>query len=382
MTQDPNSSSGLSNERVAELEHKLADAAAEVAKVQAQLAQAQQPPAPVGAPTSTTPPSTGIPGSMIPPVPYAGAQPHVIMIDGQQLAPGSGQLAAALQKFVPGGPNAGAVAPVVMVNGQQVSGGTPIDLSAYLTPAVTQQLQSSLAQLGLDNSLGAMFGHVAPPAAPEYVAPLAEPPRHVPFSYRVATFNLSVYELFLLLMGFVAPIALWMLQPTAIPAGLIAAVLAIAWFRGRRYVRRVGVLRWGKVATVTNNETLSKGTYYGGVTYSNMRLRQATGWDATTTWYSGPGYKNKVDFTVDGVPGTLEFRGLLYTDGVILADPRKPSRALCVSQFPYSVKPGPDGQLTGELSAWLWGGIIATLVIEVTVVYLAVAAVLDLWVNA
>src|SRR4051794_29948097 len=236
MTQDPGAGNGLSNERVAELEHKLADAAAEVAKVQAQLAQAQQPPAPVGAPTSTTPPSTGIPGSTIPPVPYAGTEPHVITIDGQQVAAGSGQLAAALQKFVPGGPNAGAVAPVVMVNGQQVSGGTPIDLSAYLTPAVTQQLQSSLAQLGLDNSLGAMFGHAAPPAAPEYVAPLAEPPRHVPFSYRIATFNLVGSELFLLVIGFAAPMAVWIFAPQVFPAALVAAVLVIAFFRGRTYL--------------------------------------------------------------------------------------------------------------------------------------------------
>ena len=46
--------------------------------------------------------------------------------------------------------------------------------------------------------------------------------------------------------------------------------------------------------------------------------------------------------------------------------------------FPYSVKPGPDGQFTGVLSAWLWGGIISTLVVELTVVYLAAYAVLDL----
>ena len=40
MTQDP-TQTGLSADKVAELEHKLADAAAEVAKVQAQLQQAQ-----------------------------------------------------------------------------------------------------------------------------------------------------------------------------------------------------------------------------------------------------------------------------------------------------------------------------------------------------
>ncbi len=369
MTQDP-THAGLSSDKVAELEHKLADAAAEVARVQAELQQAQH----AGDPP---PPSTGVPGSTIPPVPYgaAGTSPHVITINGQQLAPGSGNLAAVLQQLGQAGAAAGAAAPVVMVNGQNVSG-QPLDISSYLTPEVTQQIQSSLQALGLDQGLGAMFGHVgaagAPPEPPEVVAPLAEPPRHVPMSYRLATFNLSVYELFILLIGFIAPIAVWMFLPIVIPGALIAAVLVIGWFRGRRYVGRIGMLKWGKVATVINNDTLDKGTYYSGVTYNNMRKRTATGWNAKTIWYSGPAYKNKVDYTLDGATGSLEWRGLRYQQGVIFADSRKPSRAMEVSMFPYSVKPGPDGQFTGELSAWLWGGIISTLVIEVTVVYLAV----------
>ena len=272
-----------------------------------------------------------------------------------------------------------------MVNGQQVSGGQVADISKYLTPEVTQRIQSSLPQLGLDHGLGAMFGNTgmasAPPEPPEIVAPLADPPRHVPFSYRLATFNLSVYELFILAMGFIAPIAVWAFLPIVIPGALIAAVLLIAWFRGSRYVNRIGMLKWGQVATVTNNDTLNHGTYYSGVTYSNMRKRTATGWNAKTIWYSGPAYKNKVDYNLNGVTGSLEWRGLQYAQGIVLADSRKPSRAMELSMFPYSVKPGPDGQLTGDLSAWLWGGIISTIVVELTVVYLAVQAVLDLWVN-
>jgi hypothetical protein len=371
MTQDPN----LSAEKVAELEHKLADAAAEVAKVQAQLAQAGH----------QAPPSTGIPGSTIPPaasVPYAGAaSPHVITINGQQIAPGSGNMLQVLQQL---GQSGGV--PVVMVNGQQVSGGQAVDIGKYLTPEVTQRIASSLQSLGLDQSVGAMFGHYGaagtPAEPPEVVSPLAEPPRHVPFSYKAATFNLSVYELFILFIGAIAPIAVWAFQPKVVPGALIAAVLVIGWFRGTRYVRRIGMLKWGKVATVTNNDTLDKGTYYSGVTYNNMRKRTATGWDAKTIWYSGPAYKNQVDYTLDGATGSLKWRGLQYHRGVILADSRKPSRAMELSMFPYSVKPGPDGQLTGELSAWLWGGIIATLVIEATVVYLAVTAVLEMWVNS
>jgi hypothetical protein len=219
------------------------------------------------------------------------------------------------------------------------------------------------------------------PTRASTVTPLADPPRHVPVSYRLATFDVSFYELFALVIGFTGPVAVWFFWPTVLPGALIVAVLLIAWLRGRRYVQRIRILRWGKVATVTTNQTLDKGTYYSGVTYHNMRKRRASGWDASTIWYSGPAYKNKVDYTVDGVPGSLVFLGLQYTHGVILADPRKPDRALCVSQFPYSVKPGPDGQLTGELSARLWVGILVTIVVEVTVVYLAVLAVLELWVD-
>jgi hypothetical protein len=386
MTQDP-THAGLSSDKVAELEHKLADAAAEVAKVQAQLTQAQHagdPPPPAGVPLSTTPPpSTGLPGTTIPPVPYGGTGAHTITINGQEVVPGSGSFLQVLQQLSKAG--AGGAAPVVMVNGQQVSGGQVVDIGSYLTPEVTQRIASSLQALGLDQGLGAMFGHPGVAGGPsepdETVAPLAEPPRHVPMSYRLATFNLSVYELFILVIGGVAPIAVWAFFPVVIPGALIAAVLVMAWFRGRRYVQRIGMLRWGKVATVTNNDTLDKGTYYSGVTYNNMRKRTATGWNARTIWYSGPAYKNKVDYTLDGATGSLEWRGLRYQQGVILADSRRPSRAMEVSMFPYSVKPGPDGQLTGELSAWLWGGIIATLVVELTVVYVAVVSVLDSWVR-
>jgi hypothetical protein len=228
-----------------------------------------------------------MPGSTIPAVPYAGAtSPHVITINGQQVVPGSGNMLQVLSQL---GQTGGV--PVVMVNGQQVSGGQVADISKYLTPEVTQRIQQSLSHLGLDTGMGALFGHPAagPPATPEYVAPLAEPPRHVPFSYKLATFDLSGYELFVLLMGFVAPIALWAFVSVVIPAALIVAVLGIAVFRIRRYVLRIGILKWGKVATVTNNATLSAGTYYSGTTYQNMRMRKASGWNVTTSWYSGPG---------------------------------------------------------------------------------------------
>jgi hypothetical protein len=380
MTQDP-TQSGLSSEKVAELEHKLADAAAEVAKVQAQLSRAQHagdPPPPAGVPLSTSPPpGAGAPGTTIPSVPYAGAtSPHVVMINGQQVVPGSGNMLQVLQQLG----RAGGPPPVVMVNGQQVSlGGQMVDIGKYLTPEVTQRIASSLSALGLDHGLGAMFGSPpGPPAPPEVLAPLADPPRHVPFELKLSTFAWSWWELFGLAIGTAAPIALWMFVPQSFSIALVAAVLVIGWFRVRRY-RRLGLLKHGKVATVTNTEVLDTGTYYSGVTYQNMRVPQAHGWHVTRSFYSGPSTTTKIDYSVDGASGSLKLRGLPYEQGVVLADPSKANRAAVVSAFPFSMQPGPDGQLVGSLSVWSWLGVICTLVVEASLVFLAAYVVWQTW---
>ena len=99
---DPASASG----KVADLEKQLADAAAQVAKVQAELSQAR----------------AADPNHPQVPVPYAGQ------------------------------------APVVMINGQVVSGGQPVDLSSILGAEGAAQVRTSLEQLGLGGQLGALFG--------------------------------------------------------------------------------------------------------------------------------------------------------------------------------------------------------------------------------
>jgi hypothetical protein len=383
MTQDPTTGQ-LSADKVAELEKKLADAAAEVARVQAQLTQARQAgePPPVGQPLSTTPPppAGAAPGTTIPPVPYGGTGAHTITINGQQVVPGNGSFLQVLQQLSRAG--AGGVAPVVMVNGQQVSGGQPVDLSAYITPEVTQRLHDTLGRLGLDQGMGALFGHPAPPApapSPTSVAPLAEPPRHVPFTYRLATFDLNVWELFTLVVGAIAGGALWLSIDMAAPVALIAACVVIAVLRVRKYVRRIGMLKWGKVATVTNSDETSRGTYYSGTTVQNYVMRQARGWDVTSRLYSGPVSVTDIQYTLDGQNGSVKLKGLEYANGVVLADSRKPGRAMVVSQFPYSVKPDESGNFTGTLSAWRWGGVISTIVVEATLVYVTVVAVMDTW---
>ena len=101
-------------------------------------------------------------------MPYAATgDPHVVTINGQELTPGSGNLAAMLQQITQAEPTG--TPPVVMVNGQTSSDGQMVDMSSYLTPEVTQRIASSLQALGLDQSLGAMFGHIAgqsPPPEP------------------------------------------------------------------------------------------------------------------------------------------------------------------------------------------------------------------------
>ena len=64
---------------------------------------------------------------------------------------------------------------------------------------------------------------------------------------------------------------------------------------------------------------------------------------------------------------------------MVLAHSKHPDRALCVSAFPYDVTPTADGRWPGRLTAWLWGGIIASLAIEGGVVYLTVLSVLKHW---
>ena len=140
---DPASPSG----QVADLEKQLADAAAQVAKVQAELsaARAADPNHPQVA------------------VPYAGNAP-VVMINGQQVPSGQAiDLSAMLGGFFGGAGaaagQAGSIPPVVSLNGQVVSGGQqPMDLSAILGAEAAAQVRTSLEQLGLGGQLGGLFG--------------------------------------------------------------------------------------------------------------------------------------------------------------------------------------------------------------------------------
>ena len=157
---DPASASG----KVSDLEKQLADAAAQVAKVQAELsaARAADPNHPEVA------------------VPYSGHAP-VVMINGQQVQAGQAiDLSAMLGGFFGGAGVAGAagaagaagtagqgvqIPPVVSLNGQVVSGGQPVDLTAILGAEGAAHVRSSLEQLGLGGQFAGIFGSTTPSAS-------------------------------------------------------------------------------------------------------------------------------------------------------------------------------------------------------------------------
>ena len=241
----------------------------------------------------------------------------------------------------------------------------------------TDELREALSPLDFDQ-LASGLGNAATYAPPE-VAPLAPPPRKVPFTFRIAVFTWSWYEGFCVFMGIVAPIALWGFFPALIPSGFISGIALIAYIRGGKAVRRLGLVKHGVVATVTKAEQLSRGTYYSGVTYSNMWITQAHGWDVTRRFYSGPSTKTRIDYTVEGTAGSFVLRGMEYEGGVVLAHPRRPWVALCVNQFVYAVKPDASGQMKGGLRIATWIGIPFTLLLELGLVAGAVYSVSYFW---
>ncbi len=164
MTTTPDPAAPDPSAKVAELEQRLADAAAEVAKVQAELSNAR----------------AADPNHPQVPVPYDGQAP-VVMINGQQVPAGQAVDVSAMLGSMFGGTGATAAAiqhamdtpgqqvvsipPVITVNGQVVQNGQSVDLSQVIGPEALAQVRGSLEQLGLGGMLG-MFGGAATAASP------------------------------------------------------------------------------------------------------------------------------------------------------------------------------------------------------------------------
>lgn len=177
---------------------------------------------------------------------------------------------------------------------------------------------------------------------------LAPPPRSVPLAWRLAQYlEFRFWEMFVLFMVGVSPVALWIFYPMLLGVVGTIVVAGGVWWRINRAGLRNDLLAWGVVARVTGVQNHS----YTGTSYQNVRLAQARGWERTTQWYSGPGHSTEVGYTLNGVSGTVKVGPLPYADGVILADSRNPEQALCVSSFGYELSRDDFGEWTGALKA-------------------------------
>jgi hypothetical protein len=259
----------------------------------------------------------------------------------------------------------------IMINlGQGGAGGfaalenaLPPEVRARLTPQV-QQLIANFQQQAVGQRLG--FGSMLTPAQsapPPAGPPLAPAPRAVPWQFKAVVLPWSWWTVFALVMISVAPGIVWIGIPLA---GAVVAALTFLFVvvrRLRRDALQLSLLKWGEVATVRDAETVGVGTYYSGVTYSNVRLAQAHGWQVQRRWYSGPGTSTKITYEINGKQATMGLHGLPYDNGVILADPRKPERALCVSAYAYDLDRDPSGNWIGRLPARVVFGSIAMTVL-------------------
>lgn len=249
-----------------------------------------------------------------------------------------------------------------------------IRLQRELADAKVQALRAELAeaQAGVPQSHFATPPPASPdpswlrkPAPPVVDTSLAPAPRSVPFAFKAMALPWSWWVAWVLFMVAIAPIALWIVFPIAGAITAVVTLVAVLVWRLRGEGMRLALLKWGEPATVTNADTASVGTYYSGVTYQNVRLAQAHGWQVERRWYSGPGTTTKISYELGGTSNVLTMHGLGYDNGVILADKRKPARALCVSSFPYDLDRDPSGNWIGHVERRVIVGSILMIVLLV-----------------
>jgi hypothetical protein len=212
--------------------------------------------------------------------------------------------------------------------------------------------RQALAPTGL--GLGGQAGFSAPPVDGR----LAPAPRKIPAAFWLAELlPFRWWYVFALFMVAVTPIALWIQLPIAFPIAAVLTVAVIYAFQFRFARDRIALLKWGQVATVTGTQILSRATYYSGTTWRNVPLPLARGWRVERPMYSGPSTKTLIRYTVNGSAGELVVGGRQYIDGVVLADPRKPARALCVTSFRYDLDRDEAGNWIGRIRPLLKLGV-------------------------
>ena len=211
-------------------------------------------------------------------------------------------------------------------------------------------------QPGWGRSFQAAGGY-APPPPPD--TRLADAPRRVPLRFVLAELlPFRWWYLFALFMVAIPPIALWMMQTELIAPAAVVTIVVIYGFQFWTARKRLALLKWGRVAQVIGSEVVSRGNYYSGTTYSNVWLPQAHGWTVSRQLWSGGSTKTRVGYVLDGHRGEITLKGRAYVDGVVLADQRRPERALCVSSFAYDLDRDESGNWVGTLRTRLVIGMV------------------------
>lgn len=195
---------------------------------------------------------------------------------------------------------------------------------------------------------------------------LAPPPRAIPTVFRLAELlPFRWWYVGTLFIVAVAPSALWLQLPRAFAAVALVTLGGIYGVQMYSARTRIALLKWGRVATVTGTEKLSRASYYSGTTWYNVYLPMAHGWTVTRQQWSGPNSKTAVHYSLDGRAGDLVVRGREYTDGVILADDRDPARARCVTSFAYDLDRDDTGNWVATLRPRLRTGMVCWLAIVI-----------------
>lgn len=185
---------------------------------------------------------------------------------------------------------------------------------------------------------------------------LADAPRRVPFVFWLAElipFRWP-YVFTIFIVATVGFSTLSWFYPVALPFIAVAAVAAVYAYQLTKTATRMALLKWGVVARV-----VSTGTRHNVVTWKNTPLPIARGWTVSRPVYSGPGTTTDIRYRVNDRQGTIRVSGREYVDGVVLADPRKPERALCVTSFTYDLDRDESGNWVGKLRTRLVVGMVS-----------------------
>ena len=194
---------------------------------------------------------------------------------------------------------------------------------------------------------------------------LAEPPRRIPAAFWFAELVPFRWRYIGILFA-AAMVPVFVARPhwPVLAAGAVLMLLGIYAFQLWGTANRLALLKWGQVAQVSETQILSRGRLYRGATWRNAPLPIANRWKVTRPLYSGPNTRTEVRYSVNGYEGRLVLSGREYTDGVVLADPRKPARALCVTSFAYDLDRDDAGNWIGRIRPRLkvgmavWSGIV------------------------